>query len=42
MTNPSRISEYISPKPNEIIIQNEDPLLMESPDEKNAKDFLSP
>jgi hypothetical protein len=42
MTNPSRISEYNSPKPNEIIVQNEDPLLMESPEEKHAKDFLSP
>jgi hypothetical protein len=34
MTNPSRINDYNSPKPNEIIVQNEDPLLMESPDEK--------
>jgi hypothetical protein len=42
MTNPSRISEYNSPKPNEIIVQNEDSLLMESPEEKHAKDFLSP
>jgi hypothetical protein len=42
MTNHSRISEFNSPKPTEIIVQNEDPLLMESPEEKQGNAFLSP
>lgn len=42
MTNHSRISEYNSPKPNDIVVQNNDPLLMESPEEKQGNAFLSP